>query len=208
MRSACSRCDPPLAALEVTTDLVTGGLPPRRRRGRGWRSTTGPSRGTPSRAGGRRTPCRPRMAEPWFDPDGFPAPRARTAAWRGLLLDQGPRATTHPRPGRDLRDRRRPRLGGRRAWAALVAGLAPPGRPGPDRRRCSTSTRQRQGVAACTRPSASPATTWTGPTWTRRHWIDARDPDGRADAVRDGRRRRRVTLGWRTTTGARLGGRR
>ena len=48
---------------------------PVRRRARtrtpGWRSTTAPSRGTPSRAAGPRRPASERMAEPWFDPDGF-----------------------------------------------------------------------------------------------------------------------------------------
>ena len=41
-----------------------------------------------------RRPCATGRPQPWFDPDGLPAPRARRAAGR-LLLDQGPR---RPRP--------------------------------------------------------------------------------------------------------------
>ena len=38
---------------------------------RGWRSTTGPSTRTPSRAVGDVDTLRAREKEPWFDPDGF-----------------------------------------------------------------------------------------------------------------------------------------
>ena len=65
-----------------------------RTRRRGSRSTTAPSTGTPSRAGGRSRTSQERMAEPWFDPAGLPAPRGGRAA-RRLLLDQGaPRRAT------------------------------------------------------------------------------------------------------------------
>ena len=111
---------------------------PRRGR-RGSPSTTGPSPPTPSRAAGRPTTLRQREAEPWFDPDRLPPPRARRTAGR-VLLDEAARRRA-PVLGRDLRDRRRSRLPGPRARPPADAGRARRHRRrGVDDRRCSTST--------------------------------------------------------------------
>ena len=98
----------PSAASEVDDTVV----PPGATRRPGWRSTTGPSPATPSRAAGPSRRCTSAMRQPWFDPDGFLPARARRSAGR-VLLDEA--STTTPIARRDLRDRRRPRLPGPRA---------------------------------------------------------------------------------------------
>ena len=195
-RSGCARAatSTRCAARCRSTDAPPPGSRPGRSarawtRRPGWRSTTGPSPGTPSRAAGTWTPSLEREAEPWFDPEGFLLHETRRAArrlcWTKVHRDDDP-------PLGEI-------------YVISVdpdfQGLGP--RAGPRRSPASTTWPPRAstvgmlyvdaandaGRGALPRPSASTSTTSTAPTSATCAPIDltdggTRDGSGAAQWVR------------------------
>ncbi len=157
--------------------IETRAFRPGRRRGTpGWPPTTGPSPPIPSRATGIWPPC-------------WSGSRSRGSTRRGccVLESEGRLAGScwtkiharHRSPdGRDLRDRRRPRLPrpGLGSRPSPVAGLDWLAGAGPHRRACSTSTPTTRRRCRCTGRWASPRTTSTAPTWDRRPGLTNPEP--------------------------------
>ena len=139
-----------------------------RRRGLAGRQQPGLRRATASRAAGPATRSRQRLAEPWFDPDGFLLHEI-DGTIAAVLLDEDPHASTRRRSARSTSSpsTRLPR-------AAASAGSSPwPGSTrsadrGIAHRASSTSTPTTPPPSAVRRSSASRSTGPAPPS--RAHW--------------------------------------